>query len=145
MLLNNLWWNKKGIVLGIVLLSITVSQILQAAADTSAVKNESAGFRVNKIRLIANPIEFNGPCPAEVKFKAKISASGRGTVVCQILRSDNLPAPAFTMKFDHSGTKDTVYSYLAEDNFMGWQQLTTVKPNAMKSNKVEFTVMCKAQ
>lgn len=142
---SNNWWNKKAVVLGIILASVILSEILQASADSTPLSTESASFRVTKVKLTANPIEYNGPCPTEIKFKAKISATGKGTVICQIVRSDNLPAPSITMHFDRSGTKDTTYSFHADDNLLGWQQLTVVKPNSVKSNKVEFSVMCNAQ
>src|SRR5688500_12572548 len=96
---SNNWWNKKAVVLGIILASVILSQILQASGDSTPLKTESASFRVTKVKLSANPIEYNGPCPAEIKFKAKISATGKGTVICQILRSDDLPAPSLTMHF----------------------------------------------
>lgn len=106
------------------------------------IAQQKAMLHVTKVKLRANPMTHNGPCPAEIKFNAKVTATGTGEVVCRILRSDNIPGPEIIFNFTRAGTKDTTYIWNATTNFMGWQQLEVIKPNKAKSNKAEFTVMC---
>jgi hypothetical protein len=121
---------------------IIILGTLAVVAMSYTAVQQKAILRVNKVKLRANPMNYTGPCPHEIKFNAKVSATGMGEVICRILRSDNLPAPELTLNFTHSGTIDTTYSYNSTDNFMGWHQLEIIKPNKLKSNKAEFTVMC---
>lgn len=106
------------------------------------VAQQKAVIQVTKVKLRANPMTYHGPCPAEIKFTAKVTATGSGEVVCRIVRSDNITGPEITFNFARSGTKDTTYIWNATDNFMGWQQLEVIKPNKARSNKAEFSVMC---
>jgi hypothetical protein len=104
---------------------------------------ETMPLRVTKVKLRATPVEYNGPCPAEIKFQVKITATGApGKVVCRILTSYNIPPPTMTISFEHAGAKDTTYSWRSEESMMGWQQLEIVEPNKLKSNRAEFSVMC---
>ena len=100
-------------------------------------------FRVTKATLRANPAEYIGPCPVEIKFNAKISVTGgEGKVVFQILRSDNVPAPAVTIVFPKSGSRDTTYSWHPNENFLGWHQIKIKAPNEIESNRVDISVQC---
>lgn len=101
-----------------------------------------ASFRVVKASLRVVPGEYAGPCPAEIRIKAKFSVTGKGVVVFKIVRSDNLPMPEFTMPFAQSGTRDTVFTWHQKESFLGWQQLKIIQPNTVKSNRVELSIQC---
>ncbi len=100
-------------------------------------------FKVVKATLQAVPSEYTGQCPAAIKFKAKISTEGgKGVVLFEIKRSDNVPAPSITIDFDRPGKKDTTFTWQSQESFSGWFQLKVALPNELLSNKSEISVLC---
>ena len=100
-------------------------------------------FRIVEAALRADPPVHPGPCPATIRFTARISALGAGgTVAYRFVRSDGASGPVQTVVFQGPASKDVTTTWQLASNFEGWQQLVILQPHEMKSNRAGFSVSC---
>jgi len=90
--------------------------------------------------LRAVPPKFDGEAPAAIQFKGTIQASQACEVKCVFVRSDDVPTPAKTVKFDRAGAKDVDLDVKFMTNASGWVALKVVGPVAAESAKADYEV-----
>lgn len=105
-------------------------------------------FRVEGVGVEATPTEYNGVCPAPIKFPGKIQANGAGRVKYTWLRSDGATAPVEYVDFEKPGIKYVTTTWTLGDasllpHYDGWQQIKILSPNEMLSNQAAFKLTCR--
>ena len=104
-------------------------------------------FRVEGAGAEASPTSYVGPCPGVIKFSGKIQANGAGRVKYTWLRNDGATGPVEYVDFTEAGVKLVSTTWTLGDasalpNYVGWEQIKILSPNAMLSNKADFKLTC---
>lgn len=110
----------------------------------------------------ANPANYSGKCPTNVKFDGTITANRAGEVTYQYTSHDGKKSPKFTLEFDKAGAKktrawsttvsepDTTGSFQAtgggsgSNAIQGWYRLDVLTPTPGKI-MAKYTVNCGVQ
>ncbi|MBC1224840.1 hypothetical protein GNF10_30265 [Nostoc sp. UCD121] len=101
-------------------------------------------FRVVELLLRAEPFNYEGSCPATIKFFGRISvARGNGTVSYKFIRSDGASAPVKTINFSGASSQDVETSWSLGKSYSGWQQIQIFDPVEQLSSKAEFKIQCR--
>jgi hypothetical protein len=107
------------------------------------------GPRVVEAMLRADPFNYEGTCPVEIRFSGRISvAGGPGSVTYRFIRSDGASAPVQVLNFDGPGSKNvsTTWRLGAPTSrfnpYRGWQAIKILDPVEKQSNKASFTLRC---
>jgi len=117
---------------------------------SSKVASVISNFRVVDAVLEADPGDYSGPCPVEIKFRGRISAiGGSGNLSYRFLRSDGKTSPLHKLRFDSSGSKTVSTSWqLGESgapDHQGWQSIEILEPTELNSKQARFNINCVKQ
>lgn len=110
---------------------------------------EPPQLQVLQPTLVADPADYEGPCPATVKFSGSISvAGGAGSVLYRFRRSNGGAGSLNELSFDASRSQ-VVHSSLelpaAKTPHNGWQRLEIVEPEKAVSEKAYYSVRCEEE
>jgi hypothetical protein len=112
-----------------------------------------AGFRVLRLDLRADPVDYTGVCPVKITFPGRITVAGGGGTVSYMWRgSDNSSSPVQTLTFDGPGSQDVSSSWTVDGATLpthrGWESIEILDPvstpesdSAFKT-QVSFKVNC---
>jgi len=119
-------------------------------ASATATPAEEREFRVTKVTLDARPDDYVGPCPVTVTFTGTVTVNKAGKVKYTFIRSDGArDTNDLSLDFDGPGTKtvETTWHLGAAvptfQPFKGFQQLRSLSPNQMDSDRASFVLRCK--
>jgi WD40 repeat protein/predicted chitinase/energy-coupling factor transporter ATP-binding protein EcfA2 len=110
-------------------------------------------FNVSSVQLAAQPEQYEGKCPATVKFTGAITVQGRsGTVEYKFVRNDGSESLPQALVFEGPGTRLVSDStYVLENGVSragrpypteGWVEIQILKPIEMESRRATFSVKC---
>jgi len=98
-----------------------------------------------KPNLTTDPVDYSGPCPVTITFKAEILPPPLpGPVRYRFVRSDGTQSPVEELKFLLPQKKTVSYTWTLSRDYKGWVQLKIILPAVVKSNKAQFKVKCQA-
>jgi hypothetical protein len=95
--------------------------------------------------LTADPVDYSGPCPVTITFKADLLPPPLPSPIkYRFVRSDGALSPVEELKFFLPQKKTVTYTWTLGRNYTGWVQLKIIAPGNVVSNKAHFTVRCQA-
>jgi len=119
-------------------------------ASGTATPAEEREFHVTNVTLDAKPDDYVGPCPVTVTFTGTVTVNKAGKVKYTFIRSDGArDTNDLSLDFNGPGTKrvETTWHLGAAvpifQPFKGFQQLRTLSPNQMDSDRASFVLRCK--
>lgn len=98
-------------------------------------------FSVTSVAAAVSPIASNS-CPTTFNFVATVAAKGPGTASYMWERSDGASGQTKTLVFESAGTKTVSDFWTLSLNYTGWKRIKILSPNALVSNKADFTLTC---
>jgi hypothetical protein len=99
-------------------------------------------FAVTSVTAIVTPSLFLGTCPKTFNFSAAITVNGPGTVTYMWEKSNGAFGFPQSITFTAAGSKKVYATWTLGDDYVGWQRVHTLTPNAIKSNKANFKLDC---
>jgi hypothetical protein len=103
-------------------------------------------FRVASATLEVFPEQYQGPCPATIRFEGNITVNGPGTVRYTFLRSDGATSPVYTLEFKREGTQRVSTTWrlggASRPQFSEWVSLKVISPNEKESARAGFKGDC---
>jgi hypothetical protein len=103
---------------------------------------------VAAVELVAEPREYEGPCPATIQLRGVIMVEGGpGTITYMFVRSDGARGPVESMLVAVPGpkaveTKWTLWGQPPQGTFEGWQRLVVLTPEGIESKPASFRMLC---
>jgi hypothetical protein len=101
---------------------------------------------VTGVRVVAEPVEHKGECPATITFTGRIRMNGPGTVRYVWLRSDGGRVRPATLKFEEAGEQTITSTWRLGGgglpDYRGWKSIRILYPNVMISNRAGFEIHC---
>jgi hypothetical protein len=122
-------------------------KVVVGKPTATGTKTSSASFAVTSITTSADPSDYSGTCPHDIKFTAKIKTSAKGTVKYHWEFSDGSSSSVKSLDYSEAGTKTvTVTKEFGESSgdFAGSAYVFVDSPNhqAFDFSKVDFTLSC---
>jgi hypothetical protein len=101
---------------------------------------------VTDVKAVANPKEYNGPCPATIEFIGTIFVSHHPARVTYYWeRSDGAKGPRETVDIRSAGQGVSTKWQVGQPgrNFNGWEKLHVIAPTGITSDEATFRVRCR--
>jgi hypothetical protein len=121
-----------------------VVQGSQAAAGTTPTVAGSGVF--TNVLLNVDNASASEPCPHTFRFTAQFTLNKAATVTYSLEVGDNsgapVKAPPPATQNLQPGTHSVVYELSFPQNLNGWARLHIVEPDEMRSNQINFTLVC---
>ncbi len=99
-------------------------------------------FAVTNVTAQVTPSSSSGSCPKTFSFSATITVNKAGTVQYKWERSDGASGSVETLTFAGPGSKTVTDSWNLGTAGTHWKRVRIVSPNAMVSNKAQFSLSC---
>jgi hypothetical protein len=97
-------------------------------------------------QLSASPAQFQGACPATIRFTGEIRAAKPGKVQFKFVRSDGASSAVQTLLFSAPGSKPISTTWTlggqAVTRYQGWQAIEFVHPPTGRSPPANFSIQC---
>ena len=127
-------------------LALLLTSALSGDAPSTTATPARQAFRVTSAILEALPQVYEGPCPATIQFKGRITANGSGKVQYRFRRSDGEASPIFTLEFKKPGTERVTHAWKfagpSEARFSEWVSIKIISPNEVESARAVFRGSC---
>ncbi len=96
------------------------------------------------VKITADPKNYTGVCPANIKFTVEFSTSSLSplSVQYQLFRSDGAKSELRTISVSKISPQKITETWQLNQDYSGWEAVRVVSPVRMESNKAEFTVKC---
>ena len=119
--------------------AVLVAALSFASAPSALAANFSA-------QLSAAPANFQGVCPATIRFAGEIRALKPGKVQFKYVRSDGAPSAVQTLLFSAPGGKPISTTWTlgggAVPRYQGWLAIQFVHPQTDRSPPANFSIQC---
>ncbi|GFP23155.1 hypothetical protein HKBW3S09_00622 [Candidatus Hakubella thermalkaliphila] len=99
-------------------------------------------FAVTSVTASVSPPSWTGPCPTDFDFSAVITVNGPGTVTYRWESSDGGIDPTRNITFARVGSQRVTASFRWSTSGSYWQRVRVLTPNAIVSNRANFTLTC---
>ena len=106
----------------------------------------AGGIRITNVVVNALPNNYSGHCPVQVRFTARITAIGKGTIKYRFVRTNLKAGPEKSLVFESAGSKEVSVNWKfggrRYPNPSGSFYLEIVSPEPYKSDEAAYTIRC---